>query len=340
MEYGSYYDVYQMAEAAEKILALIDKFSMSFFVNKDIKLPYDRREISCSIYIGKTIKSINNKIPLRSHPAIHSAISGIKFYEEKKVENDISRNEIIGHTLYTDLIWLIDSIIGLIFSINQRNIETKIQNKQNNEAIRILTIERQAYKYNDSHPEKFISRYEEYLNKRIKDFKELTELDKIDVGIELKEILISYKLGLEININGRNLLTPLLAKNYNLFIRNLKNTLLIPSYYDIQKNEKERFYHVYLLGILEGRLNFYKLQSNKESGRGRYDICAIPLNKSNPGLIIEIKSNNSKENAIEQIKVNEYNTELKNDGVKEILLMGIYFKENKPVITHEISIVS
>jgi hypothetical protein len=43
MEYGSYYSIYQLAEAAEKILLLIDKFSLSFFTDKNI--PYDRKEV-------------------------------------------------------------------------------------------------------------------------------------------------------------------------------------------------------------------------------------------------------------------------------------------------------
>ena len=58
----------------------------------------------------------------------------------------------------------------------------------------------------------------------------MIDLDKLDFGIELKEIIESYKLGLEVNIKGRNLLTPLLQKEYECLIENLKNTLFIPSY--------------------------------------------------------------------------------------------------------------
>jgi hypothetical protein len=331
MEYGPYYSIYELARAAEKILALIDKFQITFFV--DINILYDRKEILCSIQVGKSIKSIDDKVPTTSHPAIHLAIKGIEFYVEKEVEDDATSNEIISHLLYTDLIWLTSSMINLISDVYEKAIEVKIQDIKYSEAIKLLTIEKQTEKYNNTHPQKFIERYREYLNKRIKDIKELIELDKLDFGVELKEIIESYKLGLEVNVKGRNLLTPLLRKDYELLIENLKNSLFIPSYHDISKDEKEKYYHVYLLGILEGRLNLYNLKSNKESGFGRYDICAFPINKKHPGLLIEIKSDKSNvSTALTQIESNNYINELRIEGVKEVLALAINFQP-KDIIT-------
>ncbi len=322
MEYGPYYSINKLASAAEKIIALIDKFQITFFANKN--LTYDRKEILCSIQVGKNIRSIDNKVPITSHPAIHLAIKGIGFYEEKDLEDDETENEIISYSLYTNLVWLISSIINLISDVYEKAIEIKIQDKKYSEALKTLTIERQTDKYNNTHPQKFIERYREYLNKRIKDIKELIELDNMSFGAELKEIIQSYKLGLEVNVKGRNLLTPLLEKNYELLIDNIKNSLYIPSYYDISKQEKEKYYHIYLLGVLEGRLNLYNLKSNKESGFGRYDICAFPLNKNNPGLIIEIKTDKTGVgNALTQIKSNNYINELRIEGVKEVLALAI-----------------
>ena len=325
MEYGPYYSIYQLARAAEKALPLIDKFQITFFVDESIL--YDRKEILCSIQIGKNLRSIDDKVPTTSHPAIHSAMNRIEYYVEKQVENDRTANEMISYELYTDLVWLTSSMIILISDVYEKAIEVKIQGKRYNEAVKLLTIERQTGKYNDAHPQKFIESYKEYLNKRIKDFKELIDLDKLDFGIELKEIIESYKLGLEVNIKGRNLLTPLLQKEYEYLIENLKNTLFIPSYHDISKDEKEKYFHVYLLGILEGRLNLYNLKSNKESGFGRYDICAFPINKNHPGLLIEIKSDNTNvSTALSQIKSNNYINELRIEGVKEILALAINFQ--------------
>lgn len=331
MEYGPYYSIYQLAEGAEKILSLLDKFQFSFFMDKDI--PYNRKEILCAIQTGKRIKSIDDKVPITSHPAIHSALKGIDFYEKREVDSDRMANEMMSHTLYTDLIWLISSIINLISDVYEKAIEVKIQDKSYVEGIKILTIERQSSKYNNTHPQKFIDRYREYLNKRIKDLKELVELDKLDFGIELKEVIESYKLGLEVNVKGRNLLTPILRRDYEEFIKNLKNTLFIPSYFDISKDEKEKYFHVYLLGVLEGRLNLYNLKSNKESGFGRYDICAFPINKNHSGILIEIKSDNTNiSSALSQIESNNYVNELRIEGVKEVLALAINFQP-KDIIT-------
>lgn len=336
LEYGPYYSIYQLARSAEKILSLIDKFQFTFFVNKNI--PYDRTDILRTIQIGKKIKSIDNKVPITSHPAIHLAIKGIEFYEEKKVNDDEDINGMISNVLYSDLVWLIGSMINLISDVYEKAVEVKVQNKKYSEAIKLLTIERQTDNYNNTHPQKFVKRYKEYLNKRIKDLKELVELDKLDFGVELKEIIESYKLGLEVNVKGRNLLTPLLEKKYELLVKNLKNTLFVPSYHDIGKNEKEKYFHVYLLGILEGRLNLYNLKSNKESGFGRYDICAFPINKKHPGFLIEIKSDGSKTtgNAIDQIKSNNYVNELRIEGVKEVLALAINFRPKEIVTKYEI----
>lgn len=333
MKYG-FYSISQIARAAEKILPLIEKFHLRFFINSDIH--YNRKEILCTIQVGKIIKS-NNKVINLSHPEIALAMDNIEVNEKREVEKDASINEMISSILYIDLVRLTSSMIRVILNVYEETVEVKIQNKSYSEAIKFLTVERQTDKYNNTHPLTFIEGYKEYLNKRIKDFNELIELDKLDFGIELKEIIVSYKLGLEVNVKGRNLLTPLLAKNYKLLIENLKNSLFIPSFFDIQKKEKERYFHVYLLGVLEGRLNLYNLKSNKESGFGRYDICAFPLNKNYPGFLIEIKSDGTKgSKALDQVKSNNYINELRIEGIKEVLVLAISFKSKEIITDYEI----
>ena len=79
----------------------------------------------------------------------------------------------------------------------------------------------------------------------------------------------------------------------------------------------------------------YRLTSNRESGEGRFDIQLMPKSKNLPGIIIEVKAVNTKENAdlralakqaITQIHQMKYATELKTQGVNDILLYGIAFK--------------
>ncbi len=53
--------------------------------------------------------------------------------------------------------------------------------------------------------------------------------------------------------------------------------------------EPERFYHGFVLGLivdLEGR---YRVTSNRESGRGRYDVMLVPLKEEDDAIIIEFK---------------------------------------------------
>lgn len=88
----------------------------------------------------------------------------------------------------------------------------------------------------------------------------------------------------------------------------------------------------------------YNLSSNKESGAGRYDICLTPINKTNPGVIIEIKKSSTKEGseenalieALDQIKKNEYTFQLSQEGVNEILLISILFNKMNPFLKYAV----
>lgn len=54
--------------------------------------------------------------------------------------------------------------------------------------------------------------------------------------------------------------------------------------------EPERFYHGFVLGLIVDLKGRYTIESNIESGFGRYDVMLIPVNKNDPGIIIEFKS--------------------------------------------------
>ena len=104
--------------------------------------------------------------------------------------------------------------------------------------------------------------------------------------------------------------------------KNLNNRL---SFFDFDAREPEKTYHVFVAGILSAF--GYKWTSNRESGRGRYDIC-VELPQSN--LIFEFKKAATAENmeaaakeAIGQILERNYAAELAPD--KKTLLIGIGF---------------
>ena len=94
----------------------------------------------------------------------------------------------------------------------------------------------------------------------------------------------------------------------------------------------ESFYHGLLLGfsiLLEGQ---YRVESNRESGYGRFDIAFFPKQEGQPGILLEIKAVKSQEDlegaakvALGQIEEKAYLTELHRQGVKEVWKYGIAF---------------
>ena len=101
----------------------------------------------------------------------------------------------------------------------------------------------------------------------------------------------------------------------------------------------ESFYHGMMLGLCAVLSNQYRIKSNSESGYGRFDICLIPDNHSNPGFIFEFKhaKSDSKDlnaladEALSQIEDKKYDTELKSLGISSIIKIGIAFRGKRAV---------
>ena len=94
----------------------------------------------------------------------------------------------------------------------------------------------------------------------------------------------------------------------------------------------ETFYHGMMLGfslLLDGR---YEIESNKESGYGRFDLAFIPKDKDQAGVILEFKKAQNEdaletraEEALKQIEEKAYAASLNKRGVKNIWKYGIAF---------------
>lgn len=89
------------------------------------------------------------------------------------------------------------------------------------------------------------------------------------------------------------------------------------SYFDTQQREPEKFYHGFILGLLVDLGNDYILTSNRESGKGRYDIVIEPKDRGKETFIIEfkvVKPNQAMKNAVEaallQIEEKQYEQDL------------------------------
>lgn len=96
-------------------------------------------------------------------------------------------------------------------------------------------------------------------------------------------------------------------------------------------DSREAFYHGFLLGLLGG-MKDYLVQSNRESGDGRYDIMVRSLEVSQAPVILELKVSDSfkgmerkSEEALEQIEQKGYDRWLWQEGYSSVVHCGIAF---------------
>ena len=110
-----------------------------------------------------------------------------------------------------------------------------------------------------------------------------------------------------------------------------------------EKNQPERFYHGFVLGLLAELRDQYEIRSNRESGYGRYDVMLTPLNKNHNAIIIEFKVHEPEEetslqdtvqSALKQIQEKNYDAELLAQGIPtdRIRHYGFAFEGKKVLI--------
>ena len=112
------------------------------------------------------------------------------------------------------------------------------------------------------------------------------------------------------------------------------------SYFDTDRDEK--YYKIFLIGIFIILSNDYIRLSERETGTGRADFILEPKNKENPAYIFEFKVAEDKKElenyAIEgfyQIKEKQYDVELKNRGINEIIYVGLAFHKKELKMKYE-----
>ena len=128
------------------------------------------------------------------------------------------------------------------------------------------------------------------------------------------------------------LMESLIENKIEDYEENLQEILLTSVSYNDTKKGNEAFYHGLIMGMdlyLEGE---YITKSNIESGLGRYDFLIEPKNKSKRAFIMEFKSTDSvqkleevSKEALKQIEDKKYDISLKQNGIKEIIYIGIAF---------------
>ena len=112
------------------------------------------------------------------------------------------------------------------------------------------------------------------------------------------------------------------------------------SYFDTGRDEK--YYKIFLIGIFITLSNDYIRLSERETGTGRADLILEPKNKENPAYIFEFKVAEDKKElenyAVEgffQIKEKQYDVELKNRGINEIIYVGLAFYRKELKMKYE-----
>ena len=142
--------------------------------------------------------------------------------------------------------------------------------------------------------------------------------DKV-VGNDLRSILKDL---VELNLSE-------FQKKFRILVREMF------SYMDVGENTAENFYHAFVLGMLVGLRDSYYVNSNRESGLGRYDIMLEPHDKNGNSFIMEFKVTDDMEestieetieNAKKQIEEKGYESNLKERGFKNITKMVFAFK--------------
>ncbi|MEM8526482.1 MAG: AAA family ATPase [Bacteroidota bacterium] len=107
------------------------------------------------------------------------------------------------------------------------------------------------------------------------------------------------------------------------------------SYFDIH-TEPERVYQAYLLGLLGIMSDDYIIKSNREAGKGRYDILLLPRTSNKYGVIFELKQLDTKssdkeikialEDALEQIRERAYAQELEAHQIIKRIEVAVGFQ--------------
>jgi len=110
------------------------------------------------------------------------------------------------------------------------------------------------------------------------------------------------------------------------------------SYFDVGGDNPEKFYHGFVLGLIASLRDSYTIQSNRESGFGRYDIMLIPHDISMRGIIFEFKKINrlakenpdtAMENAKKQLVEKDYAAQLRQRGVETIVHIAAVFEKKQ-----------
>lgn len=163
-----------------------------------------------------------------------------------------------------------------------------------------------------------------------------------DVAIPNKEILYVYEKEVLNRTNQNNVSISIHQAIFSKDTRKLQSLLedFMLKSISTMDGDNEAFYHGMMLGLCAVLGSQYKVRSNRESGLGRFDVELLPMMQGIPGFIFEFKHTKDinadldslANSALKQIDDMKYDTELKDFGVKNIVKIGIAFRQKSAVV--------
>lgn len=163
-----------------------------------------------------------------------------------------------------------------------------------------------------------------------------------DVAIPNKEILYVYEKEVLNRTNQNNVSISIHQAIFSKDTRKLQSLLedFMLKSISTMDGANEAFYHGMMLGLCAVLGSQYKVRSNRESGLGRFDVELLPMMQGIPGFIFEFKRTKDinvdldslANSALRQIDDMKYDTELKDFGVKNIVKIGIAFRQKSAVV--------
>ena len=162
------------------------------------------------------------------------------------------------------------------------------------------------------------------------------KLPNYEIKLLFQEIVRDWFKDKVPGYNLQSILKDLVELNLSEFEKKLRRLVEeMFSYMDVGRDTAENFYHAFVLGMLVGLKDSYYVNSNRESGMGRYDIMLEPHDKTKNSFIIEFKvADDMEENTIEdvisnakkQIEDRDYESNLRERGFNNITKMVFAFK--------------
>jgi hypothetical protein len=156
-----------------------------------------------------------------------------------------------------------------------------------------------------------------------------------DMSPRLKEVVAKFFTEKRARISNNKLLLFLTEDKLDDFCSDLSELVMqLFSYHDVGTQKPENVYHAFLLGVLNSFKEIYRIESNKESGTGRFDILLIPETLKYKGVVIEVKRSLTREKdkidimldgALLQIVENKYALTLKSAGHDKYIGLAAVF---------------